>query len=336
MPSTPLSRNRPLKGLPTYGRINNTSLGNVLSLATGLTATPAGQTITNTFAVSMNYRSMYAQTWDLSIYSSLPGGLSGDLTYTGTKGIRLDTEMVPNQAPSGSPLTAEQRRAIHNAAGFLYHTSEGNSVYHAGQVRLTRPFSRGFSANLLYTYSKSIDNSSTLAGSGNGVAQNFRDLRADRGLSGSDRRHALCADVLWPSPGPGSLPAMRWVAVFLGGWTVSGNTLLQSGAPLTAFVLGNQSDSAGTGIIGSARASATGLPIRAGAGFFNVRAFTTPAPGQYGNAGRNTIPGPGWFSMTFSLQRTFSVGEHKQLQVRITSTNVTNHVNIRRGYPNLQ
>ena len=32
--------------------------------------------------------------------------------------------------------------------------------------------------------------------------------------------------------------------------------------------------------------------------------------------------------MTFSLQRTFSVGEHKQLQVRITSTNVTNHVNI--------
>jgi hypothetical protein len=309
----------------------NTSLANPLTLATGLTVTPSGKTITNTFAVDRNYRDMYAQSWNAGIQMDLPAGLVGEISYLGTKGTRLDVQEMPNQAPPGSPLTAEQRLAIGNATGFIYDTPVGNSIYHAGQARLTRRFRSGISFNLQYIYAKSIDDSSTLGGAGNTVAQNFYDLSAERGLSSFDRRHSFTANYVMTSPVEGTsgfLANRGWAEAALKDWTITGSATLQTGTPLTARVLGNQSDTAGTGTVGSGRAQATGLPVDSGTGFFNLLAFTTPPAGQYGNAGRNTIPGPGVFSMNLSLQRTIPVSERVRIQIRVDSTNFTNHVNI--------
>ena len=126
----------------------------------------------------------------------------------------------------------------------------------------------------------------------------------------------------------GVLANKKFLEDSLKDWTISGSVTLQTGTPLTARVLGNQSDIAGTGTIGSGRAQATGLPVDSGSGFFNLLAFTTPPPGQYGNAGRNTITGPGTFSMNLSLQRTITLHERMRLQFRVDANNVTNHVNI--------
>ena len=309
----------------------NTTPQNPLTLATGLTVTPAGKTILNTFAVDKNYRDMYAQTWNASVQSDLPGALVGELTYTGTKGTRLDIQEIPNQAPPGSPLTAEQRLLIGNATGFIYDTPVGNSIYHAVQARLARRFRRGFSGTLLYTFAKSVDDSSTLGGAGNTVAQNFYNLSAERGLSSFNRTHVLTANYTWTSPVGGTssfLANKGWVEKTLKDWTVSGGVTIETGTPLTARVLGNQSDIAGTGTIGSGRADATGLPVDSGSGFFNPAAFTVPLSGRYGDAGRNTIPGPGLFTMNLSLQRTISLTERTRLQLRIDANNLTNHVNI--------
>ena len=308
----------------------NTSVLNPLTLASGLTVTPAGKTILNTFAVDRNYRTMYAQTWNVGFQSELPGALVGEISYLGTKGTRLDIQEMPNQAAPGSVLTAEQRLAIGNATGFTYDTPVGNSIYHALQTRLNRRFRRGLSANLQYTFAKSIDNSSTLGGAGNTVAQNFFNLAAERGLSSFDRRHNFAVNYVMQSPvgSNGLLASKKLLETTLKDWTLSGSLTLQTGAPLTARVLGNQSDIAGTGTIGSGRAQATGLPVDSGSGFFNLAAFTTPLPGQYGNAGRNTITGPGAFSMNLSLQRTITLRERLRLQFRVDANNLTNHVNI--------
>src|SRR4029077_9131921 len=88
-------------------------------------------------------------------------------------------------------------------------------------------------------------------------------------------------------------------------WTFSGSLTAATGTPLTARVLGNQSDTAGTGAVGSGRADATGAPIDANGGFFNLSAFTLPAAGQFGDAGRNTIPGPATVSLNFAVSRSF-------------------------------
>ena len=69
-------------------------------------------------------------------------------------------------------------------------------------------------------------------------------------------------------------------------------------------------------------------PIDAGTGYFNTLAFVLPLPGQFGNAGRNTIPGPGSVSLNASFGRGFGLGERRNLEFRFEANNVLNHVNI--------
>jgi hypothetical protein len=78
------------------------------------------------------------------------------------------------------------------------------------------------------------------------------------------------------------------------------------------------------------RAEATGLPVHAsGYSYFNLAAFTTPPAGQFGNAGRNTIPGPFRTSLNSSMNRAFRFGESRRtLTFTINANNVLNHVAI--------
>jgi trimeric autotransporter adhesin len=119
-----------------------------------------------------------------------------------------------------------------------------------------------------------------------------------------------------------SLPAQ-----ILKNWNLSTSVTARSGRPFTARVLGNVSDAGGTGSVGSGRADATGLPIDGGSGIFNPLAFTTPPSGRFGNAGRNTITGPGLLTLDVSLGRAFTLSDRKRLEFRVSSDNVANHVN---------
>ena len=297
----------------------NTSLTDVLTLQNGLVTTPAGKIILNTYAVDPNYRVGYAQTWNSTIQTDLPRSLVLEIGYLGTKGTRLDIQTLPNRAAPGSPLTAEQRRQIDNATGFIYEASEGDSIYHALQIRVIRRMRRGLGFNAIYTFGKSIDNSSTFGGAGNTVAQDANDLRAERGLSSFDQRHKFTFTSTLSSPARQN----RW----LKDWTLQGTVNLASGTPLTARVLGNQADTGGTGSLGSGRADATGLSANCCRAFFNLAAFTIPIPGQFGNAGRNTIEGPGTFSLNSSLSRSINLSERRRLEFRLEANNLTNHVN---------
>ena len=301
-----------------------TGIGNVLTLENGLATAPTNATVLNTYAVQRNYKVGYAQSWNVSIQQNLSRSFFIELGYLGTKGTDLDTETVPNRAALGSsPLTSQDNLPIANAQQFIYDSSWGNSVYHAGQARLMRRFARNMSFNIIYTYSKSIDDSSTFGGVGNVVAQNAFDLSAERGLSSFDRRHVLNLNYVLSTPAQAS-----W---WKRNWTLSGSALLESGTPLTAQILGNQSNAAGTGVVGSGRAEATGLPVIDGSGYFNPAAFTYPPTGELGDAGRNTIPGPWSWSLNSAFGRYFTLGgegSRKRIELRLETTNTLNHVNI--------
>ena len=299
--------------------INSTSSPALLEEMLG-GASPAQAT--NTFAVDPNYRPGYAQTWNVSIQQALPKSFILDVEYLGTKGTRLDTQIQPYRAGA---LAGDGR-----VASFIYDQSDGNSIYHAMQTRLTRRFARGVSMNALYTFSKSIDDASTIGGGTAVVAQNPFDLSAERGLSSFDQRHTLNLNYILESPvgGPNAvLHSYRWAEQALRDWSLSGGVTWGSGLPLTARLLGNQSDITGTGAVGSSRAEATGLPVEAeGYPFFNPLAFTTPAVGELGNAGRNTIPGPQQLSFNLSLARSIEFSERRRLEFRVDSHNFTNSV----------
>jgi trimeric autotransporter adhesin len=310
-----------------------TSTANPLTIENGFAA-QATAAITNTYAVDKNYRLGYIQTWNFQIQQTLPHQLVMELGYLGTKGTRLDIQEYPNRAAVGSSQLGSGLQ-IANATSFVYDTWNGNSIYHAAQARFTRRFAKGISANLLYTFSKSIDDASSIGGGGTVYAQNANDLSAERGLSAFDHRHVLTGSFVLTSPvgEQGYLRGRGFVENLLKDWTLNGGLTAQSGAPLTARVLGNQSNIAGTGAVGSGRADATGLAIDSGSGPFNLLAFTTPVPGTLGNAGRDTIPGPSSVNLNLSFGRSFKViDERKRIEIRVDSTNTLNHVNITNYY----
>ena len=304
----------------------STSLADPLTLENGFPAQPS-TTITNTYAIDPNYKLAYAQTWSFAIQQTLPQSLLLELEYIGMKGTGLDVQYQPNRAPPGSPLTAQQRLEIGNATGFTYEASEGNSIFHAGQARLTRRFSRGMSAVALYTFSKSIDDAF-----GGGLVQNPLDLSAERAVSTFNHTHNLSLTYMFSAPTGihGWFRGGGWKAKAFTGWQLSGTFTASSGSPLTATVSGNLANTGGTAAFGSGRAEATGLPIYApGYPFFNLAAFTTPPAGQYGNAGRDTIPGPMIIGLNSALNRVWRFGEtRRQLQLRLSATNALNHVEI--------
>jgi hypothetical protein len=290
-----------------------------LTLATGLMNT-SGKSVTNSYAAPENYRNSYAQTWNILLQRDLPGRWVGELAYIGTKGTRLDIQEAPNQAPLGSALTAEQRLPIADAGNFIFVDPVGDSIYHALQVRLTRRFQRGISTNIYYTFSKAIDD---LA-----LAQNFYDQAAERGLSANDQRNVVTANWIFASPvdaSNGFLAHPVFLAKALKDWTLSGSLTASTGMPQTATVLGDQD---GTASQAPLYANATGLPVNSGSGYFNLAAFSVPPSGTYGNAGRDTITGPGQIVWNFSLARSINLhSERRRLEIRFDSTNTFNHVN---------
>lgn len=306
----------------------NTSAAVPLTLAGGLVAV-SPLAITNTYAVDRFYRTPYAQSWNLTIQHDLGRGFFMEVGYLGTKGTRLDVLTLPNEGPPGTTFTTGTQ--LGNATGFIYDAPVGDSSYNALQTHLMRRFRGGMSMNARYTFSKSIDDASSFGGVGGTVAQNWLDLAAERGLSSFNRTHVFNMSWVYTSPfgNPNSRYASSgWAGRLLRNWSLSGGVTAETGTPLTARVLGNEVALAQTGGTGSERADATGLPVESGSGLFNPAAFTVPPVGQFGNAGRNTIPGPGLVSVNAAFGRSFQFGDtRRRLEFRAEANNVLNQVN---------
>jgi hypothetical protein len=302
-----------------------TSAAQPLTLANGFII-PANNPITNTYAIDPNYRTGYAQIWQLAVQSDLGRNLVGTITYNGTKGTRLDQLIAPNSVPSGA-------KASPFPSGYQYEMSNGDSIYHGISFQLQRRFRNGISANAIYTFSKSIDNVGTPGALGT-PAQDFTNLTAERAVSATSRTHV--ANFNWQySTGVGRAGGTLvngWKGVLLKDWTFTNAISVGSGLPLTPTVGGIRAISGGTGITGAIRANATGLSVTdAPAGEpFNFAAFAIPAAGQFGNAGRDTIVGPNQFSLNASLGRVFRVGERHNIDLRFDATNALNHVTFSR------
>lgn len=309
----------------------NTSVAARLTLANPFIG-PTAVTLRNTNAVNPNYDVPYAQTWNLSLQEEFRRAWVVEVGYIGTRGQGLLVQRLPNRAAPGSPTTSEQRRPIANALGFTWDSPEGSSIFHSGQVRVTRRMSRGLAFNALYTISKSLDNASTIGGSGNLVVQDDNNLAAERGRSSFDRRHVLNLQASLASPfGPRGIALRRNTAVtkLLRDWNMQTNLTAHSGNVFTARVLGAAADAAGTGATGSARADATGAPLYTGTGYFNTAAFAIPPATRFGNASRNTIDGPSQLQISASIGRTFNLGDNRRsVEARLSAENAINTVNI--------
>jgi hypothetical protein len=295
-----------------------TSATQVLTLMNGFPPEPPG-TVPNTVAVDPNYRVGYAQIWNVSVETQLVRNVILELTYTGTKGTHLDLLRAPNRALPGNPFNTEDGRRIPNAPGFTYDTFGASSIYHALQVRLQKRMTRGMMLMGTYTFGKSIDNASSIGGGAQVVALDDLNFNAERGLSSFDIRHRFQASYMYELPfGERRRWARKgWPAAVFGNWSLNGNATLSTGTPFTARVLGSAANNSGTGANFSERADQVGDPVlpwseRTVQRWFNTDAFALPPPGRFGNAARNTIPGPGTVMFNFSVGKGIRFGSDNQ------------------------
>jgi hypothetical protein len=290
---------------------------------------PCSTTTQDTFAMDPNFRVGYVQIWNLSVQRDLPGSLQMVVSYLGNKGTRGVQEFMPNTAPAGgtNPYAAYP-------SGYLYRTSNGNSTREAGSIELRRRMRSGLQAGARYTYSKSLDDVDSLGGAGgvgggSGVAQNWKDLSGQRGLSSIDQRHVLSANAQYTTGmGIGGKTLMSgWKGLAYKEWTVNTTITLASGLPETPIVSGETVLGGGANS-GSIRANYVGgqVHLKSGGLFLNPAAFAAPAAGQWGTARRDSITGPNQFSLNATMQRTFRLSKRYNLSARLDATNVLNHV----------
>lgn len=313
-----------------------------LTLANGFE--PCAETTAQTFGVDPNFRVGYVHTWTVKVQRDLPGSLQMVATYLGIKGTRGVQEFLPNTNPSGAVDPCPSC-----PTGFMYLVSNGNSTRESGSIQLRRRLHSGFTASVLYTFSKSIDDDSALGGQGAvaessntsttdtqaqmqtqtaaaTIAQDWRNLSGERGLSNFDQRHLLTAQMQYTTGmgmAGGSLMT-GWRGRLYKEWTVQTQITAGSGLPQTPI----DSSIVVSGFSAFVRPSITGESIYAAPPglFLNPGAYKAPPLGQWGNARRNSITGPSQFSLDAAMVRTFRLRSKVNLDLQFAASNVLNHV----------
>lgn len=307
---------------------------------------PCDPNATYNLGLDPDFRVGYAQTWQLSVQRDLPGSLQVMATYMGVKGTHGVQEYLPNSYPVGAANPCSLC-----PSGFAYESTSGNSTRRSGQLQFRRRLKAGFTALMLYTWSKSIDDDSVLGGQGHpssasqsslsqsealtmstaspstaAIAQNWLDLKAERSLSSFDQRHLLNVQAQYTSGQglEGRTLLGGWPGRLLKEWTLLTQISAGTGLPETPVY---PAVVPGTGSVGSLRPALTGAPLydAAGRSHLNAAAYAAPTAGAWGDAGRNSITGPNTFSLDGALQRTFRPSGRLYLDARMDATNVLNH-----------
>ncbi len=314
---------------------------------------PAPGAITNNYAANPNYRWGYVQIRNLDIQQQIRPTLLLNLDYTGTKGTNLDILEAPNRTPTGV--------RIDGVDAFTYENSVADSEANAGSVRLRKRLAGGVAIGGIFTFSKSLDDASSIGagatsvastpglgaggtGAGGGgastgggaanVAQNPFNLSAERGLSSFNQTHKFTADYLYELPFGHD---KRWLTgeaplrTVFGDWHWSGDWTIASGLPFTPRLLNNTCDVNG-GTNGTLRPNlvpgqSVSLAHPSIAEWFNIAAFAAQTTCTYGNASRNSIIGPGSKVFDMAFTKIFPLKEARVLEFRAQATNIFNKPN---------
>jgi hypothetical protein len=207
-----------------------------------------------------------------------------------------------------------------------YNASIGNSNYNSLQVTL-RHSTGGLSFLVGYTYSKSIDQASSMSD----PIDPF-DFGATRALSAFNLTQNLVVSYEY------QLPFDRFSShakALTRGWSLTGITRASTGFPVTIKSEGDNSLMGsipnGVNLYSLDLPQYTGAPLNInpnpgnGQPYFNVNAFAPNALGTQGNASRRSFSGPGMFNTDVALLRRFRISESMALQLRMEAFNVFNH-----------
>jgi len=275
--------------------------------------------------IATNFRNAYMQTWNLSVQRELGFNTSFTASYVGSKGTHLMDSSVPANNPPPGPGALQARRPIPGFGQIYLYDADGYSNYNALQLKAEKRLSNGLSFLGSYAWSKCIDDGATAItyGGNTGGIRNPADTAMNRGLCNEDIRNRWVANAIYQLPfGKDTSGVLKQV---VGDWVIEGILTIETGQPFSVLY---PLDNSNTGIGLDTPDLVPGENPNAGpktvADWFNLNAFTTPAPFTYGTAGRNIVIGPGTRDFDFSLHKQFPITESQALQFRVEVFNLTN------------
>ncbi len=285
------------------------------------------------FSVDQGFKNASIQNYSLNTQYQLSNGMVLEAGYLGSLGHHLLTTLDINM-PLPSTLGTAATRAAQNQTRPYYsafpnyatinQVSTGANSHYNGFVASLRTQSwRGLTAKFNYTVGHAMDDASSIRGAN---PTNSRDLRFDYGDSSFDVRHTFTSYITYELPTPKTGP--RWL---VGGWQFNSLISYYTGLPYTVTAGKNFS---GT-FEGRDRVDVVGDPyavdhtLKNGyVQWLNPAAFALPANGTFGNEKRNSIRGPKFGDVDFSVFKTTSITERLKAQLRLEMFNIFNRTNL--------
>lgn len=330
--------------------------------------------------VPIDRKSGQAQRWQVSVQHELPGQWLLEASYIGNRGYDLNVETDNSNAVSRNYLSRSPTRdqatidfltanVINPFRGLAAGTSlngdtvqrqqllrpfpqflnirtrrdDGSSIYHSGQFRIEKRFSRGYTLSGSYTWSKLIERVSFL---------NPTDAQFEKRISGNDAPHRFVVSGIWqipfsPKQGFGKQVG-RLGQILFRDWQVEGILQMQSGRPLelgNIFFAGDPSRlrtsiSGGTvdRVFDTSGFYFSDAPVQTGGVVDPVKQRADPRIRLTNNI--RTLPsrlsgfrGQPLALCDLSIIRNFTFNENTKLQLRAEFLNAFNHPQF--GDPNL-
>lgn len=226
------------------------------------------------------------------------------------------------------------------------------SNYNSFQLTVTKRFTSGGSFLAAYTNAKLLSNTDTLTTwleTGNGIVQDWNNLKGERSLSAQDVSQRLVISYVYDLPfGRGQKymsDASGVVGKVVSGWGVDGVTSFQKGFPLPISFGGSTPlSSAGfsqnfqlrPNFVPGCKKSTAHVPSSAGFSWFNQNCFTAPGAWEFGDEPRvdATLRGAGINNWDIAIYKTTNFGPDNRLglQFRTEFFNAFNRVQF--GPPN--
>ncbi len=306
------------------------------------------------FGVDRGNGSGYSQQWNFTIQKTLGKDWNLETSYLGSKNTRLgipDANInqlpsqylsmgaallvkVPNpyfgQIPASSSLggaTLAAQQLLRPYPRFttlaLFRDNVGNSTYEAAAVKLEKRLSHGLTITGSYTFSKLIDDASSV------FSQTIftGPVLSSTGAADAYNRH-LEKDV-----SSGDIPqvfAMGWVYDIprvwkISGWQIAGLVRIQSGDAVPITQATNNNSALGYAVQRPNRISnPNDFANRSIAEYFNVAAFTAAPQFAIGTSSRNPVRGPGIQNADLMIGKTFRIHESISFEFRAEVFNVSN------------
>ena len=268
------------------------------------------------FSMDPNNRTAYTFQWNGNVQHTFANNYLVEVAYTASHSYNEHKRYNINQAQPGTTPIATRVPYPAFQSAILYSSDAGWARFNGLSFRPEKRLSGGLFFLGNYQVSTNRDN-----GSGEVEANDTAyawDLNADESYSRYDQRHRAAISFGYEMPfGAGKtwLSSGGPASYLLGGWQVQGIVRLGSGFPFSP----QRVNLITPGVFGD-------IDNPTPDHWFDNTAYSVPAAGTQGTAGRNTVRGPGTQQVNLSLSKRFPIGRARA-EFRAEVFNIFNHNN---------